>query len=781
MRNLSHNSILSIFVLFCLATLDICAQSACEINDVHTNPNPIYVRPQSGSGQPSYRTNHFDWRAPWWPIGWTELATNFVVPAPPPGANYKHIESPFFAPIPWMGYIGKEALSDFHPRDGWELVSMDFGMENSVEPIRRTGTFVEPHLLLYNKHTSVLRFLLPLVDDDDASFTSIELRLEPRSDIYASGLFAGTGGILNPLDSKSPTRQVTSRVKALDLPYLWNHVEVPVFYDPCSCMRDQSIQTRFRSITEGELRVSGLYGGTIIRIDASTGSAALPFPGALRKPDDYLWSMNGRNLADLKLGAIVAKNVDALRDNYQQWVKGLDGRSSGPLFPEAFNVLTLLGDTKGLFEATSFEGVEVRQLTKNLAIGSRAFSMLVKSSDSSSSVGQYLASYSQDLINFSGSLPNGQPLAAATQHIALPGTPWTLDDNEVAPFTTVRKPQYPLYNETLGLFAFLHAPKVKVRESANAHVVRTNGRFDAYRHEWRQYQFDGSLDYVWNPASRVDVEDTRMYAALIIKQSKPWESESRYCSDVVDVNVLNAERLYDADVVARESQSTVYATNFVGLECLSELPVTLNRSQSCIQSNQAPTPGYFRETDTVVVRLVMDVRFLPNEYGVRNRSLIIYTLPVDLVAELDTLVGNGIVTQDDGALCGKPHITPYAGDLSAFCSSNQYKAKELSKELGTGGATQPDKDANNAPTRLQARLELRPSHIEIVSESSSNPIVVVLVYDVLGKLVNSATSANVSQGATHTLVSTAGMVLGAYIVVVTSGSEHTAFKILYAP
>jgi|GEM_PF-6169649 len=83
-------------ILLAVCQISVRAQSACEINDVHTNPDPKFVRPAASAGQPPYRTNHFDWKAP------------------PPGANYKHIEPP----------------SDFLPRDGWELVSMERVLSN---------------------------------------------------------------------------------------------------------------------------------------------------------------------------------------------------------------------------------------------------------------------------------------------------------------------------------------------------------------------------------------------------------------------------------------------------------------------------------------------------------------------------------------------------------------------------------------------------------------------------------------------------------------------------
>ena len=111
-------------ILLAGCQISVSAQSACEINDVHTNPDPKFVRPAASAGQPPYRTNHFDWKARFWPIGWTEFDTHFGEPLPP-NVDYKYILSPFYTSVGAMEHIAKGVLSDFSPRDGWELVSIE--------------------------------------------------------------------------------------------------------------------------------------------------------------------------------------------------------------------------------------------------------------------------------------------------------------------------------------------------------------------------------------------------------------------------------------------------------------------------------------------------------------------------------------------------------------------------------------------------------------------------------------------------------------------------------
>ena len=53
--------VLTVVQLF-LAYCNVNAQSACEINDVHTNPDPQYVKPAAASAAEPYHTNQFGMR-----------------------------------------------------------------------------------------------------------------------------------------------------------------------------------------------------------------------------------------------------------------------------------------------------------------------------------------------------------------------------------------------------------------------------------------------------------------------------------------------------------------------------------------------------------------------------------------------------------------------------------------------------------------------------------------------------------------------------------------------
>ena len=843
----------------CVPHFTAMAQSACEINDVHTNPDARYVRPAAEAAAEPYHTNRFDWIRAWWPIAWKNVPMGSVNPPPPLNADYMHIISPFYSNDSDLEYVAKHASSDMQPRDGWELVAYDFGMEyNSESTVRPLNDFSEGYLILYNKYTSTLRALVTPLAINSANMAEMRWFLDSRvrGGPHTSGLFAGTGGVLNPLDQPSPTRTVSTRFShPPNMPGRWFHGDVPVFYDPCSCTTDQRLRTEHVVVTNGNIKLYGLYAGTVSTLDAHTDTRALPYrSGMIQDPEAYLASLDAQNALDLRPGAIVAKDKYALAQSYDLWVREQWNRNTGSLLLGIADALTVAGDVASLFGASAMlVGVKVSLLLKGVGVASKLLSKLLKASDDDIVPENYLPSYMQGEISLRGSYTTTSPLTTNNQSIALPGTPWTKDGSLVAPFKTADKPQYPLYTETLGLFAILHAPKVKVSAGLSDvfDMTEPHERFThlkIQRHRWKQYQFDGELDYVWNPAAHVDVENTRIYAALIVEQSSPGDFTSYGgvgCSDYYDVSILNGERMYDTDVIANEPTSSVYSTPFVGLECLQDLPLGLMRGQICPRAHTNNSAGSFRSDDSVAIRLVMDVRFKPNEYGVRNRSMMIYTLPVELINVDDTLTGSGMpdyaedltitgtvlhygdhttyvkrtidfanatvgtatsevsaeyvageeiaiqgetvigtetrLAIDLGVPCGKPRVAPYSGDMNAFCASSHYRAKELAEAMIAPEGNKTPTERLLPDHQLRARLEVSEQHLNVVSESTEDPTVIVQVYNVIGNLVARGQGYKSAEPLIRTTVVMNDVPAGAYVVVATSGGKRISFNTLYAP
>jgi hypothetical protein len=134
-----------------------------------------------------------------------------------------------------------------------------------------------------------------------------------------------------------------------------------------------------------------------------------------------------------------------------------------------------------------------------------------------------------------------------------------------------------------------------------------------------------------------------------------------------------------------------------------------------------------------------------------------------------------------GVSCGKPRIAPYSGDINAFCTSSQYKAKELADAVIAGDEQSDPFENWSRDHQLRARLETGQQQLDVVSEATEDPTVVVQVYDVIGNLVAVGEGYKSAEPLTRTTVPMNGVPAGAYVVIATSGGKSTTFKILYAP
>jgi len=179
-------------------------------------------------------------------------------------------------------------------------------------------------------------------------------------------------------------------------------------------------------------------------MNADEDSRALPYPASFQDPEAYLASLDGRYTDNLRPGSVVAKDKDALTDNYEQWVTSLNNRNTGALLSDIFDVVSLLGDAAGLFGVKAILGVTVASVVKGLGIASKGYSKLAKRSGNDVHPEHYLPSYTQGEISLRGAFTQTVLLSTATQNIALPGTPWTQNEGAVLPFQSATKPQYPL-------------------------------------------------------------------------------------------------------------------------------------------------------------------------------------------------------------------------------------------------------------------------------------------------------------------------------------------------
>lgn len=145
-------------------------------------------------------------------------------------------------------------------------------------------------------------------------------------------------------------------------------------------------------------------------------------------------------------------------------------------------------------------------------------------------------------------------------------------DNDIRPPAS----DYPMYNQTLGVFNLLKTPKVKSyyhTESARVEYYHAGPACVGTNTATRYYQLEEDVKYVVNPAAGLDMENVEILASLVFDFDYAIEEELR----VYDHNMLVAENMYR------------YRTRYVPLGCLKDIFTQfLYRESGCMSLPDFP-------------------------------------------------------------------------------------------------------------------------------------------------------------------------------------------------
>ncbi len=245
-------------VLFCACTFLQAQQPPCLPNGVLTNPASP-VNPQ----HPGY-ANFFDW---------TDRFYNYYL-----NGSVDSIENPNYTNV--GGVVDLDDHPDYRPKDGWELVYMDLGVDSDGSPL--SGRSGHIWFVLYNRYRSFMRFFVAIADQISSHrMLEIELSFEPGG--YYSALFSSLNKVQMPLryfDSGAIASGVQTYYNAtLQGITHWFYADFPVNYDPCTCKksianpsRNSEIQIKFQTQTTlmTLIELNGTSTGTVTIVDAVT-------------------------------------------------------------------------------------------------------------------------------------------------------------------------------------------------------------------------------------------------------------------------------------------------------------------------------------------------------------------------------------------------------------------------------------------------------------------------------------------------------------------------------
>ena len=150
-------------------------------------------------------------------------------------------------------------------------------------------------------------------------------------------------------------------------------------------------------------------------------------------------------------------------------------------------------------------------------------------------------SFIEGELALKGTIKEQQGEGRGSEELATPGSKDS-DNPGIVPDVL-----YPFYNEALAVFAMLETPKVYYYNMEHSEGEYT----DELEHLFRLER--NSIKYYFNPAAEVNVDRTRIMAALVIK------SNNCYLTTIRNLNRLNP------------SSNGSFITDFYPLEALPQL------------------------------------------------------------------------------------------------------------------------------------------------------------------------------------------------------------------
>ncbi|MDX2284413.1 MAG: T9SS type A sorting domain-containing protein [Bacteroidia bacterium] len=679
-----------------------------------------------------------------------------------PYASQTAFSNPFYSNNSDLNYLAFGANSDFYPEDGWELIQWGFGrMLNGSTEFNASGHQRSvPVLILYNRHTGMLH-VFGAYNDFTSQVFQVELRFtagedfpdpDPNRPTYKpAGMLGYANPIAQPLGQPTTVSEVLSRSPFPNDPIKFVHAAFPIAYDPCVCQNDAAFRVYFRPITSMDIN---LYG----RLAATSYSPAEYYNGGTAQFEDFLNAVYTDGSNNIVAGTQVYQDASKMFDDLQA-----EMQATGKFdILEAMNVMKAYLELGAeiLDPITIDLGVLKLKANYSVKVMAKAVSFAqsvikFKKSGEPPKPSLALPAITRGEITMSGEINSSSNPQHATE-FAVPGSKnsWSLPE---ANYT--QQPYYPLYNEELGVFALLETPVVNRYVNASMQVTSTPceaygvpspTETETHTHYAASYRLAAPLKYAINPAARMDLANSDISAALMIrsKHSPDFTSMSGVFS-TTNVTFGNLEEGADEGV---------YYTPFLPVECLENLTSYLTRDNiSCwtpysvspdtiflvfantylsstrgrdgypILSQQILTfPVVIQDVSsplpvspsipfdvTVSGTVSTDVkawRKITINGNITVSSLRTFTAGESIVISPDVLIPADVLLQTgvQPIACAAPNLPYTPAQLQTYCTSTKYKANQLSQK-GLEYAAHDRSDPAPQPLPAQIPLAARPN------------------------------------------------------------------------
>lgn len=726
-----------------------------------------------------------------------------------------YFNSPFYNNNYFLNFLAHQENSDFYPEDGWELVHWGFGkkLDGSNDSYDRELLY----LMLYNRHSGMIHVFgaTYLVG---YNVYGIELRITPdapggRLNYKPNGLF----GYFQPvsaqvLDEPTTVTSVRANSKHSNQYKKLVHAAFPLAYDPCVCHNLSGLQVWFHAVDMSEITLSGRLLGTSTSVEDYPNGSSPDF-----HPD---W-------------------LNAVTEDETNVVAGMQVyRHAGDLYDELRTEMNAKGKLDivaalDVLKAALDLGAEIPPL-KPLKIAAKG------------------VNFAQSVVKFKKSLDPPKPSlslpALIRGEMVLSGTIVDGDDQKVSEIAVPgsknswdlpeanypAEPYYPLYNEELGVFALIETPVVEryvSTETTYGPVCLDYGQqgeppLMEITQENASYRFAESLKYAINPAARIDLGNSDISVALMIKRPFPADenSSSHYSSSQIQLGNLE-EGVGDY----------TYISPFLPVECLESLTMYIERTNEKCESvfySSGPDTLYLIFANTylsstlgkdglpivsqqiltfpVIIQQVSSP--LPNSpqipfevsvsgaltSDVRAWNRIEITGNASAVSPVQLIAGNEIVIDPTVTLspnleliagsfpitCGTANPPQTPEQLHTWCQSNHYKANQLSS-LGRQylANVQAHDSLRHLPMPPTFSLTAQPNpfdeHLTLRYELPEAGQVSLLLLDLMGRPVTQVQQTQeMPSGPQEVVVDTRGLAAGMYHAVLQAGKRRQSVKVV---
>ncbi|MBS1651602.1 MAG: T9SS type A sorting domain-containing protein [Bacteroidetes bacterium] len=637
----------------------VCCQTIIAqcVNGTHTDPTAS-LTPANGGATPAnntFKQNTFDWR------GSSQIIASDA-------AAYT---SPFYSAVN-PSFFSNQSFSDYNPSDGWELIKQDFGYfykngmwnggtraSDPLSPSPGAG-FNLPYYVLYNKFTSVLRVfaflnnktvalnsiniklrLLTSADYPNATYTTSSNPTEIYYQPNINALFNNYNVTCTALDKNTTITEVEAPaifpVNNTSSDHEFIHADFHLSYDPCICLFQSGFEVSFYTIQTANLTLTGKYAGVggMDVASVSSSTATLP-PGAING------SGGSGNNADFI--ASVFNNGGSPQSAIQNYLNAQQTYN----YSQDNTTSQVLGMLSNFFSATSGASaiVDPSGETKDVLDGiSKVLSFFSGDLSSAQATPPVAVTVESGYLQATGQIvapKETYPGVNAKIGVpsSLPPPTYTSLPEYSGPVQGAILPNYPMYNEPVGIFTLLKTPVI-TRFTATSINTNTNAPLVNTILHTKEVFKTAPLIYKLNPI--IDQSNSKIYTTTEFVGSYydlknlilPMHANGIIYNN--DVKLVGFNALYDTTIIKSHTivpnsftlgkSNILLRTDPFPIDCSGQNYASIVSTYSAFAFGSTPdTNNYFFR-----VVLMMDLVTYPDQYGKRHRIMRVEKYAADVV------------------------------------------------------------------------------------------------------------------------------------------------------